>query len=100
MSEKGIKKFKCRQSVRGEGGFGSFNKHRCSFDAVKDGYCTIHHPDYVRKVSKAVARRQEEARRRSPEYKLRMAREEIEVLKKKNKKLRKKLKTYRAGLTY
>ena len=100
MSNKGIKKFKCKERVRGEGAFGSFHRRRCSFNAVKDGYCTIHHPDYVKKVSETVARRREEARRRDPLYKLRMAREEIEVLKKKNKKLRKKLKMCKAGLTY
>ena len=43
---------KCKEMVREEGRWGSFHQHRCSFNAKKDGYCGIHHPDAVKKRDK------------------------------------------------
>ena len=43
---------KCKEMVREEGRWGSFHQHRCLFNAKKDGYCNIHHPDAVEKRNK------------------------------------------------
>ena len=40
---------KCKEEIRGEGQWGSFNRVRCRHNVKKDGYCAIHHPDAVKK---------------------------------------------------
>ncbi len=39
---------KCKEQVRGEGQWGSFHRHQCRNNAIRDGYCGIHHPDAVK----------------------------------------------------
>lgn len=37
---------RCKETVCGEGQWGSLHRIQCARTATKDGYCTIHHPDY------------------------------------------------------
>jgi len=87
---------KCKERVFPNDKWGAFYPHRCNFNAVKDGYCTIHHPEYVKKKDKRVHERAIAKQKRTPEYRLRLkleqALEEIEELKKKNRKLKKRIK--------
>lgn len=43
VSTKHVESRKCKHTRR----TGVITMHRCERDAVKDGYCSRHHPDYV-----------------------------------------------------
>ena len=83
-----MEKEKCKEMVRGEGRYGSFHRHRCSFNAVKDGFCNIHHPNKVAERLKKSDEAYEEKRKKSPWYRFSKAEERIKYLEdllKKNK---------------
>ncbi len=39
---------RCQEKMRGKGSWGGFNRVQCTRKAVKDGFCTQHHPDSKR----------------------------------------------------
>jgi len=79
-----MKKEKCKEMVREEGHWGSFHQHRCSFNAKRDGYCGIHHPDAIEKRNK----KSDEA------FKKRMERDPLMISRKRIKYLEELLKKH------
>jgi len=66
----------CQALVPGTGTWGWLHKHQCSRKAKADGFCTIHHPDTIKK--RKLAREAEDSRKRDAmrvEYKERKERE-------------------------
>jgi len=86
MSKKGIKKFKCRESV-----WRGYHTTRCHFNATKDGYCGIHHPDAVAARKEKSHERYKARERASCHYKLREVLEENKKLRKRIKRLKRRL---------
>ena len=74
---------RCKQEIR-IAGLSWPRWTQCSFKIVKDGYCKIHHPDYIKK-------KREEKRKNSLPVKYMEARKHIEKLEKKVKKLEREL---------
>lgn len=81
----------CKESVY-PAGFRGMIRRQCSRKASKDGYCSQHHPDAVKKREKEVEKRDEERRKNSPYYRLAEAHNEIKKLNKKIKQLQEKIK--------
>ena len=71
---------KCKETVYPPGQWGTFCPAQCQRNAVKDGYCTQHHPDSVRKRTEESNRRYEERRKNEPLYKLHEAQKRIAEL--------------------
>lgn len=71
----------CKQSVRGQGQWGSFHPHQCKRKVWKDGYCKTHHPDTMEERQRKSRLLYEEKRKHEPWYLLKEAQEEIKQLK-------------------
>lgn len=61
----------CKKEI-GNKSLGIYNAHQCLYKAVKDGYCTIHHPNYIRlKAEERRKKRDAEHERRELQAKIR-----------------------------
>ena len=76
---------KCKEMVWDAGGW---RKHRCSRNAVVDGYCRQHHPDAVEKRKKEREAREKARWEASPSMRLMRAQKRIAELEEENKQLR------------
>ena len=80
MKTKAIIEGKCKENVHRSGE--PYSGHQCRRNAVKDGYCNIHHPDSKRKRIDKSLERAAEARKHSPYELLKNASERITKLEK------------------
>lgn len=87
------KKPRCKEVIRK-----TWDGHRCTRPAWKDGYCRQHHPDAVaarREKSRANDQRRWEE---SPHHKLELAKEKITKLESEIERLKSQIETLNGGI--